>query len=49
MTRFIPMEVQQRTLAKDKFYDHLSTEIRGLLEVVKQNLNNTKSENEFRM
>lgn len=49
MTRFIPMEVQQRTLAKDKFYDHLSTEIRGLLEVVKQNLNNPTSENEFRM
>lgn len=49
MTRFIPMDVQQRTLAKDKFYDHLSNEIRGLLETVRRELNNTPTENEFRM
>ena len=49
MTRFIPMDVQQRTLAKDKFYDHLSNEIRGLLEIVRRELNNTPTENEFRI
>ena len=49
LTRFIPMDVQQRTLAKDKFYDHLSNEIRGLLETVRRELNNTPTENEFRM
>ena len=38
MTRFIPVDVQQRTLAKDKFYDHLSNEIQGMLEVVKREL-----------
>lgn len=48
MTRFIPMDVQQRTLAKEKFYDHLSNEIRGLLEIVKRELN-TPTKNEFPM
>jgi len=49
MTRFIPMDVQQRTLSKSKFYDHLSNEIRGLLANVKQALNKAPEENEFRM
>lgn len=49
MSRFIPMGVQQRTLAKDKFYHHLSNEIRGLLETVKRQLNDAPAENKFRM
>lgn len=49
MTRFIPMDVQQRTLSKGKFYDHLSNETRGLLADVKRALNEVPEENEFRM
>lgn len=49
MTRFIPMDVQERTLAKDKFYDHLSNEIRSLLDDVRRGLNGTPAEVEFRM
>ena len=49
MTRFIPVDVQERTLAKDKFYDHLSNEIRGLFDVVRQGLKAIPAENEFRM
>jgi predicted nucleotidyltransferase component of viral defense system len=36
MNRFIPTEVQERTLNKEKFYDFLTNEIRGLLDEVKQ-------------
>jgi hypothetical protein len=38
MARFIPMDVQERTLRKDKFYDFLVVEIRGLLQSLKENL-----------
>ena len=34
MSRFIPKDVQQRTLDKDKFYDFLTNEIKGLLQEV---------------
>jgi predicted nucleotidyltransferase component of viral defense system len=49
MTRFIPMEVQQRTLSKAKFYDHLSNEICGLLTNVKKALEGSAEDDEFRM
>lgn len=49
MARFTPMDVQQRTLQKDKFYDFLVNEIRGLLEQVKSLLNADGSDDEFRM
>ncbi len=44
MIRFIPMDVQDRTLAKDKFYDYLSNEIRALLDVVRKGLNSKPPE-----
>lgn len=48
MIRFIPTDVQERTLAKEKFFDYLSKEIRGLFAEVKQRLNGV-SEDEYRM
>jgi len=38
MARFIPTEVQERTLKKDKFYDFLVVEIRDLLQDLKRAL-----------
>lgn len=35
IVRFIPVDVQQRTINKDKFLDFLVLEIQGLLDVVK--------------
>ena len=49
MTRFIPMGVQQRTLSKGNFFDHLSNETRSLLTNVKQALEGGVGDNEFRM
>lgn len=49
MTRFIPMDVQERTLLEDKFYDFLSNEIRGLLSDVRRQLIGDWAEDEFRM
>ena len=49
MTRFIPQEVQQRTIAKEKFKDYLSNEIQGLLIDVKQKLNDSPETSEFQM
>jgi predicted nucleotidyltransferase component of viral defense system len=49
MKRFIPMSVQERTLLKDKFYDFLSHEIRGLLSDVQRQLIGDWAEEEFRM
>lgn len=34
--RFIPTDVQERTLKKDKFYDFLTNEIQGLLNAVRE-------------
>lgn len=48
MIRFIPTDVQERTLAKDKFFDYLSNEIRSLFDEIKQRLNGV-SEDEYRM
>lgn len=49
MLRFIPEDVQQRTLSKDKFYTFLETEVVGLLEEVRTGLNGTKSDVQFKM
>ncbi|TGO02630.1 hypothetical protein PN36_21630 [Candidatus Thiomargarita nelsonii] len=49
MKRFIPMDVQERTLLKDKFYDFLSNEIRGLLSEVQRQLIGDSAEDDFRM
>ncbi len=38
LTRFIPVDVQESTLLKEKFYDFLVTEIRNLLQSVKREL-----------
>lgn len=38
MARFIPMDVQKRTLNKGKFYDFLVVEIQGLLQGLNQEL-----------
>lgn len=38
MSRFLPMDVQERTLAKDKFYDFLADEVSGLLQIVSAGL-----------
>lgn len=38
MARFIPMDVQERTLNKGKFYDFLVVEIQGLLQGLNQEL-----------
>ena len=38
MARFIPMDVQERTLNKGKFYDFLVVEIKDLLQGLKQEL-----------
>jgi predicted nucleotidyltransferase component of viral defense system len=46
--RFIPMDVQERTLLKGKFYDFLSHEIRGLLSDVRVQLIGG-ADDEFRM
>ena len=48
MKRFIPMDVQERTLLKDKFYDFLTHEIRGLLSEVRRQLIGG-ADDEFRM
>jgi hypothetical protein len=49
MRRFIPMVVQERTLRKDKFYEFLTNEIRGLLSEIQQLLIYNGEEDEFRM
>ncbi|KER04153.1 nucleotidyl transferase AbiEii/AbiGii toxin family protein [Photorhabdus temperata] len=50
MTRFIPHDVQERTLHKEKFFIFLTTEITGLLQQVQNVLNRSlTSENEFNM
>lgn len=38
MSRFIPIEAQERTLQKDKFYDFLTTEITELFNQLKNSL-----------
>jgi len=35
MSRFLPMDVQERTLMKEKFYNFLQNEITGMLDFVK--------------
>ncbi len=47
--RFIPEDVRERTLGKDKFYDFLETEIRGLLAEVRTGLLGVESDNAFKM
>jgi len=49
MLRFIPEDVQQRTLAKDKFYDFLVAEVGGLLQEVRTGLSGVESDDQFRM
>ncbi|MBS3779866.1 MAG: hypothetical protein KGY41_05695, partial [Desulfovermiculus sp.] len=38
MTRFLPMDVQERTLRKNKFCDFLTGEIRAMLDTVREAL-----------
>jgi len=47
--RFIPEDVRERTLGKDKFYDFLETEIRGLLAEVRTGLLGVESDNASKM
>ena len=49
MLRFIPEDVQERTLKKEKFYDFLESEIRGLLVQVQSDLLDTKPDEQFSM
>lgn len=49
MRRFIPMVIQKRTLCKDKFYEFITNEIRGLLTDIQQSLIGNAKEYEFRM
>ncbi len=50
MMRFIPHDVQERTLHKEKFFIFLTTEITDLLQQVQDVLNRSlTSENEFNM
>ncbi|MEA1968838.1 MAG: nucleotidyl transferase AbiEii/AbiGii toxin family protein [Thermodesulfobacteriota bacterium] len=48
ISRFLPMDVQERTLLKEKFYDFLINEIRGLLDEVQQRSDNVM-DSEFKM
>ena len=47
MSRFIPVDVQQRTLLKDGFYEFLSNETQALLTEVKKELSDGGSGSEF--
>ena len=49
MLRFIPEDVQQRTLDKDKFCDFLVTEVGGLLREVRTGLLGVEPDHQFRM
>lgn len=49
MTRFIPEEVQERTLGRDKFYDFLEAEVRGLLTEVQSGLLGVESDDAFKI
>ncbi|PQQ38410.1 nucleotidyl transferase AbiEii/AbiGii toxin family protein [Photorhabdus laumondii] len=50
MQRFIPQDVQKRTLHKEKFFTFLTTEIADMLQRVQNSLNScSTSENEFNM
>lgn len=49
MMRFIPDDVRERTLEKDKFYDFLEVEVRGLLEEVRSSLPGTKIDDAFQL
>ena len=47
MSRFIPMDVLERTLKKEKFLDFLSNETRVLLEGVRKIILHENTEDEF--
>jgi len=47
MSRFIPLDTQERTLAKDKFYAFLLTEVKSILIKVKQMLQGTNKDEPF--
>jgi len=49
MKRFLPEEVQQRTLQKEKFVGFLITEIQGLLNDVKSRISGQQLDDEFRL
>lgn len=49
MLRFIPEDVQQRTLAKDMFYSYLADEVGGLLREVQTGLPGMVKDDQFRM
>ena len=49
MMRFIPEEVRERTLGKDKFYDFLEAEIRGILAEVRSGLLGVEIGDTFKM
>lgn len=49
MTRFVPEDVQERTLGRDKFYDFLEAEVRGLLTEVRSGLLGVESDDAFKM
>lgn len=49
MMRFIPDDVRERTLEKDKFYDFLEVEVQGLLEEVRSSLLGTKIDDAFQL
>lgn len=47
MSRFIPMDVQERTLLKDGFYAFLVQEIQELLDAVKLGMTDLSNSNQF--
>jgi hypothetical protein len=49
MIRFVPEEVQERTLGKDKFHDFLEAEVRGLLTQARSGLMGGESDDAFKM
>lgn len=49
MMRFIPEDVRERTLGKDKFYDFLEAEVRGLLAEVRAGLMGVEPDDAFKM
>ena len=49
ITRFVPEDVRERTLGKDKFYDFLEAEVRGLLAEVQSGLLGAGSGDAFKL
>jgi len=49
LIRFVPGDIQERTLSKDKFYKFLENEISQLLRTIRAGSKNSESESAFQM